>query len=153
MWIWEMEGNMGKTYLAKWLSVWRDAFIVRGGKHNDIKHAYQYQRYVVFDLARDQMDKVPYQLMEEFCDGYFFSGKYESRGKVFRPAHVAVLANFAPDEAKLSADRWDIRYIGEDTVPPPADAGADSLPAAEQARAPTAPRSFVIPSVLDCDSE
>lgn len=143
MWIWEETGNTGKTYLAKWLSVWRDAFIVRGGKHNDIKFAYNYQRYVVFDLARDQMDRVPYQLMEEFCDGYFFSGKYESRGKVFRPARVAVMANFAPDESKLSADRWDIRCIGEAA---PA-AAADPV---EHVDAPPAPAGFVIPSILDC---
>lgn len=57
---------MGKSYLADWMEVWRNAFVVTGGKFADIAYAFQFQEYVVFDFARDQQDRFPYKLLEDF---------------------------------------------------------------------------------------
>ena len=42
--------------------------------------------------------------------------------KVFATPHVVVMANFWPEQAKMSADRWDIRFLTEqDNMPPTLD--------------------------------
>jgi len=156
MWLWEPAGLEGKSYLATWLVAWRNAYLVTGGKWQDIIYAYGDERYVVFDLARDQVDKVPYNLMEKFKNGFAFSGKYESKSRIFPPANVVVMANFAPDESKLSADRWDIRPLTDAArrgdlpgqLPPP-------VPLHEQRGLADAPPAvgLVIPSLIECDSE
>lgn len=57
---------MGKTFLADWLEIWRQAFVVTGGKFNDIAYAFALEEYVVFDFSRAQEDKFPYKLLEDF---------------------------------------------------------------------------------------
>lgn len=157
LWLWEESGHTGKTFLAKWLRVWRGAYCVTGGKYNDIRYAYNYQRYVVFDLARDLAERCPYHLMEEFKNGFFFSGKYQSNERSFRPARVVVMANFGPDMSKLSADRWDIRYVGAGGPPGlgRARGAADAAPldpVHELDRAPPAGElGIVIPSINDIE--
>ena len=55
-----------------------------------------------------------YEVIESVKNGVVFSTKYESQMKVFKTPHVIIMANFAPDESKMSSDRWDIRYLTED---------------------------------------
>lgn len=105
-WYYDAAGNTGKSTLCRYLLRNRSAFLVNGGKHANIAHAYNYESIVVFDLMRDQSDRVPYAVMESFKNGYIFSGKYNSTGKSFDTPHVFIFANFAPDRSKLSADRW-----------------------------------------------
>ncbi len=66
LWYWEHVGNAGKSFLADWLEINRDAFVVTGGKFADIAYAFNYQEYIVFDYARDQEDRFPYKLLEDF---------------------------------------------------------------------------------------
>lgn len=72
MWVWEETGNVGKTFLADWLETWRQAYIVTGGKWTDIAHAFKQQEYVVFDFARSQEHKFPYELLEHFNVCYIY---------------------------------------------------------------------------------
>lgn len=65
-WVWDASGNVGKSFLADWFEVWRGAYIVTGGKFNDIAYAFDLQEYVVFDYSRAQEDKFPYKLLEDF---------------------------------------------------------------------------------------
>lgn len=111
-WVVDREGNKGKTFLSKYLVQEHGAFYCPGGKHSDLAYLYAYQSIIVFDFCRDQEDRVPYALIESFKNGLIFSAKYESRMKIIRPPHVVCFANFAPDESKLSGDRWWIRHIG-----------------------------------------
>lgn len=110
-------GNSGKSWLANWLAVHRKAFVVTIGAHKEIAYLYDYQRYVVFDLARDQEERVPYKLLEDFKNGRITSTKYEPELKLFRPAKVVVFSNFQPDQTKLSPDRWQIVNIADHYVP------------------------------------
>lgn len=110
-WCWEETGNVGKTVLADWMASTKDAFCCVGGKYADIALAYDCQEYVVFDLSREQHERVPYALLEGFKNGRIFSGKYASKNKLFKPAKVLIFANFEPDLEKMSSDRWDIHHI------------------------------------------
>ncbi len=108
LWVLDSTGEKGKTFLAKWLCVMQDAFYIEGGKKADISYAYDFQRTVVFDLCRSTEEFVNYGTIESFKNGMMFSPKYESAVKVFKAAQVIVFSNWAPDQSKLSADRWDI---------------------------------------------
>lgn len=109
-WFVDTVGNSGKSYFANnWNGT--STYIVNGGKAADIYYAYFYEPVVFFDLARQKEDIVAYDVMENFKNGYFLSTKYQVRRVKFNIPHVVVFSNFAPDQTKLSEDRWDIRVI------------------------------------------
>ncbi len=117
LWYWESEGNVGKTYFAKYLVCKYDAFYINGGKGIDIIHAYDLQKIVILDQTRTSEEYVNYGIIEAFKNGMVFSPKYDSCTKVFEIPHVLVFANFAPDLDKLSLDRWCVKKIN--FSPPP----------------------------------
>ena len=86
-------------------------------KSADIKYAYEGERVVLFDLTRSQQEHFNYEVMESVKNGTMFSGKYESKVKVYASPHVVVFANWLPDYSKLSMDRWDVWDLDE-SVPP-----------------------------------
>ena len=106
--MWEATGKVGKSFLADWIEVWRDAFVVTRGKHSDIAYAFDFQEYVVFGYSRSTQDKFPYSLLEDFKNRRVFSTKYESTSKRALACKLIVFTNWAPDESMLSRDRWDI---------------------------------------------
>lgn len=110
-WITDLDGNKGKTFLAKYLIANNGAFYVQGGKCADIAYAYQYQDTVVFDFTRSQEEIINYSVIESFKNGILFSPKYSSVSKVFKSCKVLCLSNFYPDRSKLSEDRWDITTL------------------------------------------
>jgi len=112
-WYFDANGNVGKSHFCR---TYRDRngqrpYVVTGGKHADIIYAYDYQRVVFFDFPRSMEERVPYEVLEAFKNGYFLSTKYEVRTVRFSVPHVVIFANFLPDTTKLSADRWDIITI------------------------------------------
>lgn len=118
-WYWDAMGAVGKTSFAKHLCLKHEALYLTG-KAADIK--FGVMKWVemkkmcgvaVFYYTRDHEGFVSYQALEEIKDGMFFSGKYEGGMVLFNTPHVVVFANFAPDESKLSRDRWEIRNITE----------------------------------------
>lgn len=112
-WFWDAIGNTGKSWFASYVLAWNDATIFTNGKIADMAFAYNYEPIVIIDLARTQADHCDhfYQFMESLKNGVLFSSKYESGKKLFKPPHVVVFANFEPDRAKLSADRWKIHEL------------------------------------------
>lgn len=111
-WFWEPVGGVGKSYFALNYHDGRGhGFIVSGGRHADIRFAYRGQPFVFFDWARDTEERFPYGLVEQFKNGYFLVEKYDSRPYRFSIPYVFVFANFAPDQSRLSQDRWDIFRI------------------------------------------
>jgi len=106
LWVVDLDGNKGKTWLAKWLMVNNDAFVADNAKAADLAHAYGDQEYVVLDYTRSQEDWVNYSFIESLKNGRIFAPKYESTVRVFKPAKVLCLSNWWPDETQLSSDRW-----------------------------------------------
>lgn len=117
IWLWEADGNRGKTTLARHLVLKHGAIIV-GGKANDIRcgiatHVEKHGDVgiVVVDLARTNEQYVSYEAIENAKNACFFSGKYESSMVVYNTPHVIVFANYAPNYDALSQDRWEVINI------------------------------------------
>lgn len=108
LWVTDYVGNMGKTWLAKWILCMRDAFYTTGGKKADVQHAWKGQRYVVFDLSRQKQEYMNYDTIEEFKNGLICKSKYDSKTVVAEFCKVVVFANWDPDLSKLSQDRWEL---------------------------------------------
>lgn len=127
-WFYEEEGNTGKTSLAKHLCLThpKECLFITG-KANDIKYAITEfnkneendLKIVILHYTRSNEDYVSYEAIESIKDGIMFSGKYESGMVIFNSPHVICFANFAPNEEKLSKDRWFIRMIEHRELVPP----------------------------------
>lgn len=122
VWMWETQGNVGKSWMAKYLSVMEDALVLEPGRKMDLAYIYSQnqKRITIFDLARtaapdpDSRNSpldVIYSVMESLKNGYLISTKYESRMLHFPTPHVIVFANFEPDYTKMSADRYNVIKI------------------------------------------
>lgn len=113
LWVWSREGNVGKSFLARYIVATKKAFMCNTGKHGDIIYAFSKKtpEYVVMDLSREQAERAPYSVMEGLKNGFLFCAKYESSECFFKPSKLVVFANFQPEREKLSADRWDVMNI------------------------------------------
>lgn len=112
-WYWSAAGGTGKSFMADHVVALHDAVVFTHGKVSDIAHAYNMEPVVVFDLSRtaeERLDSI-YMCIENLKNGRFFSPKYDSHTKVFDVPHVVCFANYAPDQSKLSSDRWVISCV------------------------------------------
>ena len=116
-WIWENQGGVGKTWLAKYICAKHNAARFTNGRTCDIAFAYNGEPVVVFDLSRTVEGHVNYSVMEELKNGMLFSTKYVSTQKVFASPHILVFANWPPNRGAMSADRWDVRELGSPAWP------------------------------------
>lgn len=142
-WIWEPNGAVGKTALVRHLVCTRDDVLVLGGKSSDMAFAIQSYlstkgygpKCIVLNLVRSREAYVSYEGIEMAKDGIGFSPKYESGMFCIDPPHIIVFANWQPDLAQMSADRWVIREVtNKETVldlrrlPAPTGQQAPSVP-------------------------
>lgn len=118
-WFFEETGNVGKSFLAKYLVLKYDA-VIASGKAADVfnqvnvwltTHDEESPRLIIVDIPRSSMDFVSYQTLEKLKDGMLYSGKYEGGVCVFEPPHVICFANEKPDFTAMSGDRWGIRRL------------------------------------------
>ncbi|XP_033725328.1 uncharacterized protein LOC117315288 [Pecten maximus] len=105
LWIYDNEGNLGKTFLSQYLTTKKDCIVTENGGKKDLAYAYG-EEYVIFDYTRSMEEHINYSFIEVLKNGRIFSSKYESRIKIFEPAKIMCCANFMPDKTKLSQDRW-----------------------------------------------
>lgn len=111
-WIWDKEGNKGKTQFCKYMIMKHGATVLGNGQFKDIAQALPSNpKIVLFNVTRDLEDRINYSALEAVKDGLMFSGKYESRMKVFNSPHVVIFANFEPKKTAMSKDRWDIEEL------------------------------------------
>ena len=118
LWIWDNEGDTGKTFLADYLQARKGAYVVSGGKYSDLAYSFDLEDYVVFDFARSQRELFPYALVEKFLDLRVYSPKYQSHTKSAAKCNMLICTNFPPDGTQLSRDRWMIREIVEGVLTP-----------------------------------
>lgn len=120
-WIWEETGNVGKSFLTKYLKAFHNACILGAGKKADMAYLYtkNVSKTVIFDLARttnpeegkEHMLDGVYSLAEDLKNGLVTSFKYDSESVLTRGCHVIIFANFPPDKTKWSSDRYRIWYV------------------------------------------
>lgn len=114
-WIWEPLGNVGKSWLAKYVLLTQDALLLESGKKVDMAYIYAQKptKIVMIDLSRtsaptdgkDYLGGV-YSICENLKNGTLMSTKYESAAVQFQIPHVIVFANWEPDYTKWSRDRY-----------------------------------------------
>ena len=118
IYIYDSQGNKGKTILAEYLHIYHAA-IITGGKPKDMYHAIarweeitsKYPAVIVVDICRSETQQ-DFAGIESIKNGLFFSGKYESAMlHSVRKPNIIVFSNFPPLHQNLSSDRWKIGKI------------------------------------------
>ena len=117
-WFWENVGNVGKSWMARYLTLHHDALVLGAMKKLDLLHAISKtiggKKIVVFDLTRSNEEgavKVIYEVIEQLLNRVVHSGKYDSKTIFIQKVHILVFANFEPDRGAMSHDRWDVHHI------------------------------------------
>lgn len=109
------EGGKGKSWFQRYMYMRRtnDVQLLSVGKRDDLAHAIDVNKNIfLFNVPRGQMEFFQYSILEQLKDRVIFSPKYGSTTKIItRKCHVVVFSNEAPNEEKLSSDRFDIKYI------------------------------------------
>lgn len=120
---WYDNGNQGKTAFCRYMLVNHHACVLSNGPTSDIAFALPRDpKIILFNIPRDREARTNYGVLEMIKDGLIFSGKYESRTKVFNTPVLVIFSNFLPDVTKLSTDRWsifnidDMKYITTDSI-------------------------------------
>lgn len=120
-WIYETVGNVGKSYLAKYLSATIKGCLNVEGKKADIYH--EIAKYIdagrnlvgpkiiLVDIPREAMDYFNYGCIEKIKNGHLLSGKFDGAQLLFPHPHIVCFANELPDISKMSKDRWNILRI------------------------------------------
>jgi len=110
-WIWDTDGNKGKSALVKYLCVNEHAIIV-SGKSSDIKYQIANMEFppdiILYDIPRTARGYINYTALEELSNGCFASNKYESKMCIIPNVHIYCFANFHPEFEAMSQDRWKI---------------------------------------------
>lgn len=116
-WYYERTGNVGKSFLAKFLCL-QDGTIICSGKAADVFNQVnatiesgQRPTLVIVDCPRTCLDFLSYTAIECLKNGLLYSGKYEGGVCIFPVPTVICFANEAPKREKLSADRWSVSRI------------------------------------------
>lgn len=115
-WVYEAEGNVGKTMFSKYLAWHKGANIVQKGKYADIMN-YMFNvvktSMLIIDVPRSSGNSVSYNAIESIKSGIIFNSKYETGQKLIKSPVIIVFSNEFPDTSKLSNDRWLIYKIKE----------------------------------------
>lgn len=115
-WFWSKEGGVGKSQFCKYLVANMNCVFIDEGKKADIMYSIMEAdmdkcNSVIFDIPRDNGNKVSYKSIESIKNGMVYSPKYESKHKLFNSPHLICFANCEPEFEKLSNDRWVVEEI------------------------------------------
>ena len=118
LWYWESQGNVGKSFFAKYLMATKDALVLDCSKKADLTYMCREHTgsIILFNIVRsmdpDFMGHV-YGLAESIKDDFVISTKYETQRVPLGKQHVVVFSNQEPDYEKWSEDRYDVVKIQE----------------------------------------
>lgn len=120
-WFWESAGNVGKSFLSKYIYLIKRTIIADGKKDNvfnqiltDIQSHDDDPNIevILLDIPRHNLEYVNYGMLEQIKNGLVYSGKYEGGVCLFDKVHLIIFANEYPKEYSVSTDRWNIVEIG-----------------------------------------
>lgn len=120
-WFWDKNGNIGKSYLCKYLYLKYNAIIASGKKNdvfNQIKtwletNKNEMPSLVILDIPRTNLEYISYDCIEQIKNGLLYSGKYEGGICEFDTPHIVCFANEEPQYNKMSKDRWAVKNLPE----------------------------------------
>ncbi len=113
-WYWDSSGNIGKSYITKYIDIKHDIIIADGKKDNIFNQvklhmeAKKIPRIIILDIPRHNLEYINYGVLEQLKNGLIYSGKYEGGKCRFPYPHIIIFANSPPIKHKLSLDRWKI---------------------------------------------
>jgi len=119
-WIYDPIGSSGKSDLSTHLA---DKGMIHpvSGSHEHVLYIIQqavmrkeWIKALVYDLPRTHR-QVCYESMEMMKNGDFISTKYEGGRVRYNRPHMFIFSNNLPNTTKLSADRWRIFQIDDQT--------------------------------------
>ncbi len=110
-WVWSEKGRMGKSGFARYLLVNYKCILLGKGQYSDIMNAMynantDENNIVLFNLPRNNGNKISYSALESIKDGLIMNTKYETGAKVINPPHIIVFSNAEPEYAAMSDDRF-----------------------------------------------
>lgn len=116
LWIWDKDGDTGKSDFTKYLCTNNEYNVIRlsNCKTADAAYAWEGQN-IIFDFARTKSDSINYDAMEQLKNGHIFSTKFQCVDKVYPRPHIIVFANWEPNIESMSKGRFDIREINNET--------------------------------------
>lgn len=121
-WVYDPDGQKGKSTFLKYMSYHHRAVMLGYGKAGDLLHLVSKnsnRSMYLFNLSRsrpkDMSSDDLYAALESVKDGHFVSTKYETKTVTMRRPHVWVFANVLPNLQSLSKGRWRIFTISSDS--------------------------------------
>lgn len=124
-WVYDKDGNCGKTVFSKYLYSKYKCIIATGGAYNDVacilaecvKNGFDLNDKFTFIMnVPRSVDKISYKAIEAVKDGLITSPKFNSQTLVFNCPHVWIFSNEMPEISRLSKDRWMIYNIIDDKL-------------------------------------
>lgn len=122
-WIWESQGNMGKSWITNYLAALHGATIMTAGEKKRLTFIWinQLSRIAIFDLSRTNASSTTfdptkhlngiYSLAEDLKNGRVINTFQEPKTVFFKIPHVIFFTNFEPDYNKWSDDRYSVIHI------------------------------------------
>ncbi len=115
-WVYSQNGGMGKSTFCKYLAHTYNAVICGKGNYSDIINIMfnanmDNTNLVVFDLPRNNGNKVSYSALEAIKNGMICNTKYETGNKLFNPPHILIFANDEPVWEAMSRDRFKVLCV------------------------------------------
>jgi len=106
VWVYDEDGNKGKSRLTKHLVFEHNAILLTG-KLADMAFTYNSEPIVIFDVPRTAVEHMKhlFTFAEMLKNGMVHSTKYVPKVKYFNPPHVIFMANIPAPESTWSSDR------------------------------------------------
>lgn len=122
-WVYDKEGQIGKTDFMRYMFTKYNVPFAYGGKCSDIMNlVFNNKNHflntdkgaMIFNFGRDtEMDKISYKALEQISDGAIYNSKFEAGCFVCNKPHVLVLANSLPILDKITLSRWRLYTVND----------------------------------------
>jgi hypothetical protein len=115
LWVWDYDGNSGKSELCKFLMMKMDFQLLPPGRTHVLSGLINpFAKGFVFDCARNSFSangigriNAMYEVLEDLKNKFLISGKYKGSEKIILHNTIIVFANQLPNLDRLSLDRWE----------------------------------------------